>query len=209
MHAYTRLQLNETEERLLESSLESAAAIDSQLGQHKRQNEALLAELADLEMRSSAAYGEGASAASRNATEVSCRSRAHATPTMGPCTSCHALLHAHGATHHMGHAYEPHMHMSHTRTWGHAHDERLPLPHGVRASTHHRPAWQLCDQLACQAHGRADEGFKRNHDCTCTDTTRHDTSRLTRRIADVRPVCRAHDRADARLPAQDPPSESV
>ena len=65
MHAYIHLQLNETEERLLESSLESAAAIDSQLGQHKRQNEALLAELAELELRSSAAYGEGASAASR------------------------------------------------------------------------------------------------------------------------------------------------
>ena len=68
-----RRKLNETEERLLESSLESALSIDSQLQQAKRQNEQLLAELAEHELRFNAAYGQGASAAAAHAAEISDR----------------------------------------------------------------------------------------------------------------------------------------
>ena len=65
-----RRKLNETEERLLESSLESAIAIDSQLQHQTRQNEALLQELAEYELRFASAFGHGASSASAAATEV-------------------------------------------------------------------------------------------------------------------------------------------
>lgn len=65
-----RRKLNETEERLLESSLESAIAIDAQLQHQRRQNEQLLAELAEQELRFASAFGHGASTASSAAAEV-------------------------------------------------------------------------------------------------------------------------------------------
>ena len=65
-----RRKLNDTEERLLESSIESAAVIDTQLRQQKQQNEALLAELAEVDLRAHSAYGEGVSAAAAGASEV-------------------------------------------------------------------------------------------------------------------------------------------
>lgn len=68
-----RRKLNDTEERLLESSIESAATIESQLYQQTRQNESLLAELAEVDLRAHSAYGEGVSAASATATDVSDR----------------------------------------------------------------------------------------------------------------------------------------
>ena len=68
-----RRKLNETEERLLESSLESAIAIDAQLQQAKGQNEHLLHEVAEHELRFRSAFGHGASAAAAAATEVSDR----------------------------------------------------------------------------------------------------------------------------------------
>ena len=68
-----RRKLNETEERLLESSLESALSIDSQLQMATRQNEQLLAELAEHELRFHTAFGQGASASASQATEVTDR----------------------------------------------------------------------------------------------------------------------------------------
>jgi len=65
-----RRKLNETEERLLESSIESACAIDTQLLQQMQQNEQLLAELADVELRAHSAFGEGVLAASSSASEL-------------------------------------------------------------------------------------------------------------------------------------------
>jgi dsDNA-binding SOS-regulon protein len=65
-----RRKLNDTEEKLLESSIESAAVIDSQLRQQKQQNEALLAELAEVDLRAHSAFGEGVSAAAAGASEV-------------------------------------------------------------------------------------------------------------------------------------------
>lgn len=65
-----RRKLNETEEKLLESSLEPAIAIDAQLQHQKRQNEQLLAELAEQELRFASAFGHGASTASASAAEV-------------------------------------------------------------------------------------------------------------------------------------------
>ena len=61
------------QERLLESSLETAAAIEAQLGQQKSQNEHLLAELAEHELRANSSFGEGAAAASAASTELSDR----------------------------------------------------------------------------------------------------------------------------------------
>ena len=68
-----RRKLNETEEKLLESSLESAIAIDAQLQHQTRQNEQLLAELAEHELRFASAFGHGASVASSSAAEISDR----------------------------------------------------------------------------------------------------------------------------------------
>lgn len=68
-----RRKLNETEEKLLESSLESAIAIDAQLQHQTRQNEQLLAELAEHELRFASAFGHGASVASSSASEISDR----------------------------------------------------------------------------------------------------------------------------------------
>ena len=68
-----RRKLNETEERLLESSLESAIAIDAQLQHQTRQNESLLSELAEYEMRYQGAFSHGASVAAASSAEVSDR----------------------------------------------------------------------------------------------------------------------------------------
>ena len=68
-----RRKLNETEERLLESSLESALSIDSQLQTVKLQNEQLITELAEHELRFNSAFGQGASAAASHAAETTDR----------------------------------------------------------------------------------------------------------------------------------------
>ena len=68
-----RRKLNETEERLLESSLESAISIDSQLQQMTRQNEQLLAELAEHELRFNTSFSQGAAAAASSASETADR----------------------------------------------------------------------------------------------------------------------------------------
>ena len=68
-----RRKLNETEERLLESSIESALSVDSQLQQKTRQNEQLLAEVAEHELRFHSAFGQGASTAASIATEITDR----------------------------------------------------------------------------------------------------------------------------------------
>ena len=62
-----RRKLNDTEERLLESSLESALSIDSQLQQVRQQNEQLLAELAEAEMRAQSTFGQARHAEARTA----------------------------------------------------------------------------------------------------------------------------------------------
>ena len=66
-------QLNETEERLLEKSLETALELESRLQDHERRAEAHRTEKAELGRRIASAFARGASSAAALATEVSDR----------------------------------------------------------------------------------------------------------------------------------------